>query len=113
MREPDMPPATTGDEEATTSADSCEHRPEVFAISPAIGPVPAIYVPQSPTEQSATGLLCYAEAEATRRSRSWAARHLPHHDRQGRAHESPAPAAPPTVPKPSRQEEQCPRHQPT
>jgi glycine cleavage system H protein len=80
------------------AADSGEHKPEVFAISPAIGPLPAIYVPQSPSEQSATGLLWHAEAQAARRARSWAACHLPHHNPQGRAHKSPVPAAPPTAP---------------
>jgi glycine cleavage system H protein len=99
MPEPDIPPATTSDEEAAASANGGEHKPEVFAVSPAIGPVPAIYVPQSPSEPSATGLLWQAEAEAARRARSWAACHLPHHDPGCRAHESPSAAAPPTVPK--------------
>jgi glycine cleavage system H protein len=94
-----MPPATTSDEEATASADSGEHKPEVFAISPAIGPVPAIYVPQSPDEPGATGLLWHAEAQVAWRARSWAACHLPHHDPECRAHESPALTAPPTVAK--------------
>src|SRR5215831_11704268 len=99
MPEPDIPPATTSDEEARTAADSSGHKPDAFAISPAIGPAPAIYVPQSPSEQSATGLPWHAEAQAARRARSWAACHLPHHDPECRAHESPAPTAPPTVPK--------------
>jgi hypothetical protein len=61
MPEPDIPPATTSDEESTASADSGEHNPEAFAISPAIGPLPAIYVPHSPSEPSATGVLWHAE----------------------------------------------------
>jgi len=89
-----MPAATTSGEEATASAASGEHKPEVFGISPAVGPVPAIYVPQSPSEPSATGLFWYAEAQAARRARSWAACHLPHHDPECRAHASAALAAP-------------------
>jgi glycine cleavage system H protein len=99
MPEPDRSPATTSDDESTAPADSGEHRPEGFAISPAIGPVPAIYVPQSPSEPSATGLLWHAEAEVTREARNWAACHLLHHDPECRARESVAPVAPPTVPK--------------
>src|SRR5215472_11932828 len=99
MAKPDRPPATTGDEEATASTDSGEHQPEAFAVSPAIGPVPSIYVPQSPGEPSATGLLWHAEAQVARQARDWAACHLPHHDSECQAHESAAPAALPTVPK--------------
>ena len=100
MPEPDTPSATTSDDDgAAASADSGEHEPEAFAISPAVGPVPAIYVPQSPGEPSATGLLWHAEAQAARRARDWAACHLPHHDPECRAHESAAPADPPTEPK--------------
>jgi glycine cleavage system H protein len=43
MPEPAKPPAATS---ATASADTGGHKPEAFAISPPIGPVPAIYVPQ-------------------------------------------------------------------
>jgi glycine cleavage system H protein len=99
MPEPDRPPATTGDDEATASADGVEHKPEAFAISPAVGPLPSIYVPQSPDEPSTTDLLWHAEAQVARRTRDWAACHLPHHDPQCRAHESAAPADPPTEPK--------------
>ena len=104
MPEPDKPPATS-DDEATASADAGEHEPEGLAISPAIGPLPAIYVPQSPSEPSATGLLWHAETQLARLARSWAACHLPHHDPECRAHEPPAAAAPPTVPKANPREE--------
>ena len=99
MPEPDRSPATTSDDEATASADSGEHKREAFAISPAVGPLPSIYVPQSPDELSTTDLLWHAEAQAARRARDWAACHLPHHDPECRAHESAAPADPPTEPK--------------
>jgi glycine cleavage system H protein len=89
----------TSDEDATASADSGEDKPDAFAISPAIGPVPAIYVPESSSEPSATDLLWHAEAEAARQARRWAACHLPHHDPECPAHVSAAPAALPTVPK--------------
>jgi len=42
--------------------------------------VPAIYVPQSPSEPSATDLLWHAEAQVAWQVRGWAACHLPHHD---------------------------------
>jgi glycine cleavage system H protein len=98
MPEPDRSPATTSDDEDTASADSGEHKPEAFAISPAIGPLPSIYVPQSPDEPSTTDLLWHAEAQAARRARKWAACHLPHHDPECRAREFAAPADPPTEP---------------
>ena len=98
MPEPDRPPAATSDE-ATASADSGEHQPEVFAVSPAVGPLPAIYVPQSPSEPGATGLLWQAETQLVRQAGSWAACHLLHHDPACPSHESPAPAAPSSVPK--------------
>ena len=90
MAEPGKPPATTGDEEAAAAPDGGGNKPDVFAISPAIGPVPAIYVPQAPSEASATGLLWHAETQLARQARSWAACHLPHHDPECRAHEFPA-----------------------
>jgi hypothetical protein len=89
MPEPDEPPAPAGDDEATAAADSGE--PEAFAVSPAVGPVPAIYVPQSPSEPSATDLLWQAEAQLARQARSWAACHPPHHGSDCEAHESAAP----------------------
>jgi hypothetical protein len=45
------------------------------AVSPATGPVPAIYVPR-PGEAGSTGLLWRATARSARRAVSWAARHL-------------------------------------
>jgi len=98
MPEPDRSPATTSDDEATAPADS-EDEPEAFAISPAIGPLPSIYVPPSPSEPSATDLLWHAEAEVARQARDWAACHLPHHHAACRAREPVASMAPPTVPK--------------
>src|SRR5262249_33128398 len=100
MPEPDRPAATTSDE-ATASADSGEDKPDAFAISPAVGPVPSIYVPQSPSEPSATDLLWHAEAQVAWQGRDWAARHLPPPDPDGRAGVSAVPAASPTVPKAS------------
>jgi len=99
MPEPDRSPSTTSDDEATAPADSGEDKPEASAISPAIGPLPSIYVPQSPSEPSATDLLWHAEAEVARQARDWAACHLPHRHAECRARESVASVAPPTVPK--------------
>jgi hypothetical protein len=49
--------------------------PDGIAISPAIGPLPPIYVPR-PGEISSTGLLWHATAQAARRAGRWAARRL-------------------------------------
>jgi glycine cleavage system H protein len=47
------------------------------AVSPAIGPLPSIYVPPSPDQPGAAGLLWHAAARAARRADGWAVRHLP------------------------------------
>lgn len=64
------------------SAGAAQPRPEGFAISPAAGPLPAIYVPRRPTRATSnTGLW-----RAIARAACLAARHLPlHHPVPGRA----------------------------
>jgi glycine cleavage system H protein len=59
-----------------TSADATEPRPDEGAVSPAIGPLPAIYVPSSPSQASRTSLLWHAAVRAARRADGWAVRHL-------------------------------------
>jgi hypothetical protein len=51
-------------------------RPDGIAVSPAIGPLPAIYVPRTPGEATSTGLLWQAAARAARHVSGWAARRL-------------------------------------
>ena len=41
-----------------------EARPDAFAVSPAIGPLPAIYVPPSPSQATAPSLLWHATVRA-------------------------------------------------
>ena len=47
--------------------------PDGFAISPGLGPVPAIYVPRSPGRAGVLGLGRRAVARAARLARSWVA----------------------------------------
>jgi hypothetical protein len=60
----------------TSAADAATGRPDGIAVSPAIGPLPAIYVPRTPGEATSTGLLWQATARAARHVSRWAARHL-------------------------------------
>lgn len=60
----------------TSAADSAPGRPDGIAVSPAIGPLPAIYVPRTPGEATSTGLLWQATARAARQVSGWAARRL-------------------------------------
>lgn len=68
------PPATSGDKRMV-SAEVSEPRPDPVAISPAAGPLPAIYVPP-PGEAGNTGVLWRALARAARHTGGWAARNL-------------------------------------
>jgi len=47
--------------------------PDRFAVSPGLGPVPAIYVPGSPGQAGVLGLGRRAAARAGRLARSWVA----------------------------------------
>jgi glycine cleavage system H protein len=49
-----------------------EPQPDGFAVSPEIGPVPAIYVPRSPGQASVRAVVRRAEARARRLARGWA-----------------------------------------
>ena len=66
-------PATASRAE-TTAAQATEPRPDGYAVSPAIGPLPAIYVRQPPSLACTACALWYAAARAARRAGSWAAR---------------------------------------
>ena len=46
------------------SAEVAEARPDAFAVSPAIGPLPAIYVPPSPRQATAPVLARAADDAA-------------------------------------------------
>ena len=67
-------PGTPGDERMA-SAEVSEPRPDPVAISPAIGPLPTIYVPPR-GEAGSTRLLWRVTARSARRAGGWATRHL-------------------------------------
>jgi hypothetical protein len=75
MTTPDRQPARDGNDMQVASAVAAQSRPEEFAISPAIGGLPAIYVPQSPNRAS-TGAELW---RATIRGARWAVRRAGHH----------------------------------
>jgi hypothetical protein len=66
------PAAPASDGPRMPSAKGTETRPDALAVSPAIGPLPAIYVPPPPSQATAVGLLW----RATVRAGGWAVRHL-------------------------------------
>jgi len=74
MTEQARPPATSS-QERIASAEASEPGPDPVAVSPAIGPLPAIYVPPR-GEAGSTGLLWRATARSARRAGGWATRHL-------------------------------------
>ncbi len=61
---------------ATRSGDDGDSR-DGAALSPAIGPVPAIYIPQSPCEAGTSGLIWHAALGTARRTGGWVGRRLP------------------------------------
>jgi hypothetical protein len=67
-----------GKEKEAGSADAARSQPDPITISPAIGPLPAIYVPPAPGEPSPVGLLWHLTARVARLAGRWATRHLPH-----------------------------------
>ena len=70
--------AGAGDAERTTSADSAVGHPAPVAVSPALEPLPPIYIPQWPSQQDAVSLLRRAVTGAVRRAVRSAFRRLPH-----------------------------------
>ena len=63
----------------TSAADGATVRANGIAVSPAIGPLPANYVPRTLGEATSTGLLWQATARAARHVSGWAARRLGRH----------------------------------
>jgi hypothetical protein len=47
-------PTASSDEKPTEPADATKHPPDEFAVSPALGPLPPIYVALSPTQTDAS-----------------------------------------------------------
>jgi len=76
MTTPAPHPAAAGDGEEAGSAD--DTRRPAGALSPAVGPLPSIYVPRSP-QASSTGLLGPAVLRAARRASTWVTRQRPQH----------------------------------
>jgi hypothetical protein len=58
------PAAPTSVGHRMPSAEGAEARPDAFAVSPAIGPLPAICVPPSPSQATAPSLLWHATVRA-------------------------------------------------
>jgi hypothetical protein len=54
------PKADASNRFGTPAADKADARTDAFAVSPAIGPLPAIYVPRSPSPGTGPGLLWHA-----------------------------------------------------
>jgi hypothetical protein len=64
------------------SGEDSSARDDALAISPAIGPLPPVYVPPAPGQESRFGLFGQAAARAARAAREaggWAARLGPRH----------------------------------
>jgi hypothetical protein len=74
-------PGTARDDEAVGSADDTSG-PTGAAVSPAIGPLPLIYVPRSP-QASITGPLGPGVLRAAHRAGTWVTRHRPRHGAAG------------------------------
>jgi hypothetical protein len=64
---PAQRPATAGDTQQTAPAGTTGSEPDPVAISPAVGPLPAIYVPP-PGQSGPAGLLGRAAARTARRA---------------------------------------------
>ena len=55
-----IPKADAGHRSGTPAAAEADAQADAFAISPAIGPLPAIYVPRSPSPGTGPGSLWHA-----------------------------------------------------
>jgi hypothetical protein len=71
------PAAPTSGPDPTPSTEDTTAREGALAISPAVGPLPAIYVPPTPGQKTRFSLLWRATAQAARDAGGWAARHRP------------------------------------
>ena len=97
MTTPAPHPAAAGDGDEAGSADHT--RRPTGALSPAVAPLPSIYVPRSP-QASSTGLLWPAVLRAVRRASTWVTRQRPQHgparqDGRSQATDSPVRSARP------------------
>jgi hypothetical protein len=78
MTTPTPRPVGASDGKEAASADAARSQPDPIAISPALGPLPAVYVPRAPGEGSPVGLLWRATARVARLAGRWATHYLPH-----------------------------------
>ena len=69
-------PAASSDAKPTAAADAARPRPDPVAVSPALGPVPPVYVPRTRAEAAAASLLWHPAARAARRGAGRAIRRL-------------------------------------
>jgi hypothetical protein len=81
-----IPPgaAASGPHPAPSGEDR-RAREDAPAVSPAVGPLPPVYVPSAPGQEARFGLLWEAMAQAARAAGGWAARLRPHHRMRVRA----------------------------
>src|SRR6266542_4201616 len=75
------PPPDGADDEKRMAAAPAESDP--VAVTPAIGPVPAIYIPRSSTKACAAGRIWRAAVRAARRAAQRATRRSPDHQTPG------------------------------
>jgi hypothetical protein len=76
---PVMPAAPASGPHPMPSGEGTRAREDPVAVSPAIGPLPSVYVPPAPGQETRFGLLGQAMARAARAVGGWAARHRPDH----------------------------------
>jgi hypothetical protein len=74
-----QPAGSASDPDPMSSDEDTEARTDAPAISPAIGPLPPIYAPPAPGQETEFSRLWRATARAAREAAGWAARHRPRH----------------------------------
>jgi hypothetical protein len=69
-------PAASSAGQPTASADAARSRPDPIAVSPALGPLPPVYVPRTRADAAAASPLLRPAVRAARRAAGWAVRWL-------------------------------------
>jgi hypothetical protein len=69
-------PAASSGAKPAAAADAARSRPDPIAVSPALGPVPPVYVPRTRAEAAAASLLWHPAARAARQAAGRAVRRL-------------------------------------
>ena len=80
MTTPPLQPSGADDGRQPASVPDAPGEPEPVAVTAAVGPIPAIYIPRSPNKVlDIAGLLRQSAVRAARKAARWATRRLPHH----------------------------------